>query len=211
MSGWATRRPGPTRSSRSAGSPAIAGLRVSRGYATPTVDATLGGTRPPADAALPGQRQRAGDLDRVRRTRPGRAMSRSAPPRARRGSCASPRATGPGGRRRIYAEATRGGLPFTSPEVAHYTAPAIPRPGAVGHLRASRTRGTLSVRFTGAPGAKTYTVKILLSDGRGLQRTLRPPSTASRSRTWEERPREVTVTPVGPDGRRGPPRRTRLG
>ena len=65
---------------------------------------------------------------------------------------------GPGGRRAILAEATRGGLAFTAPEVAHYTAPAIPRPGAVGHLLARRARVALSVcASTAHPGAKTDT------------------------------------------------------
>jgi hypothetical protein len=193
------------------GSPAIAGLRVSRGYATPKVTATLSGKgrmwtlRYRVSGDAPGtsiafvERGPAGDVPI--------GIARGA-----RGTLRFASGKGPGGRRVILAEATRGGTPLISPEVAHYTAPAIPRPGAVGHLRASRTRGTLIVRFTGAPGAKTYTVKILLSDGRGLQRTLRASQhRLSIPRVGKGVRAKVTVTPVGPDGRRGPPRRASLG
>jgi hypothetical protein len=193
------------------GSPAIAGLRVSQGYPTPKVTARLGGSG----------RQRTLRY-RVSGNAPGtsivfveRGPAGDVPIGTAKGATGILRFTsgkGPGGRRGILAEATRGGLAFTSPEVAHYTAPAIPRPGAVGHLLVSRTRGTLIVRFTGAPGAKTYTVKILLSDGRGLQRTLRASQhRLSIPRVGKGVGAKVTVTPVGPDGRRGPPRRASLG
>ena len=194
-----------------AGSPAIAGLRVSRGYPTPKVTATLGGRgrkrtlRYRVSGNAPGtsivfvERGPAGDV------RIGTAKGAT-------GILHFTSGKGPGGRRAILAEATRDGLAFTAPEVAHYTAPAIPRPGAVGHLRASRTRGALSVRFNGAPGAKSYTVKVLLSDGRGLQRTLKASQhRLSIPRVGQGVRAKVTVTPVGADGRRGPPRRTRLG
>ena len=193
------------------GSPAIAGLRVSRGYPTPKVTATLGG------------RGRKRTLRyRVSGNAPGtsivfveRGPAGDVPIGTAKGATGTLHFTsgkGPGGRRGILAEATRTGLAFTSPEVAHYTAPPIPRPGAVGHLRASHTRGTLSVRFTGAPGAKSYTVKVLLSDGRGLQRRLN----ASQHRVLIPNVGKgvharVTVTSVGPDGRLGPARRASLG
>jgi hypothetical protein len=194
-----------------AGSPAIAGLEVSRGYDTPKVTATLGGTgrkrtlryrvsgNAPGTAIVFVERGPAGDV-------------RIGTAKRARGTLHFASGKGPGGRRQILAEATRGGPPLTSVAVAYYTAPAIPRPGAVGHLRATRTRGALSVLFTGATGAKTYTVKILLSDGRGLQRTL----TASRHglsipRVGKGVRAKVTVTPVGPDGRRGTARRASLG
>ncbi len=192
------------------GSPAIAGLQVSRGYATPRVTATLGGRsrkrtlRYRVSGNAPGtsivfvERGPAGDL-------PIGTAKRAT------GTLRFISGKGPGGRREILAQATRGGAALISNEVAHYTAPAIPRPGAVGHLRASRTGGALSVRFTGARGAKTYTVKILLSDGRGLQRTL----TASQhhlliANVGKGVRAKVTVTPIGPDGRRGPARRANL-
>ena len=57
------------------------------------------------------------------------------------------------------------------------------------------------MRFNGAPGAKTYTVKILLSDGRGLQRTLKASQhRLSIPRVGKGVRARVTVTPVGPDG-----------
>jgi hypothetical protein len=194
-----------------AGSPPIAGLRVSRGYDTPKVTATVGGTgrkrtlRYRISGNAPGttivfvERGPAGDVP----IGTGKGAT---------GTLRFSSGKGPGGRRQILAEATRDGTPLTSPEVAHYTAPAVPRPGAVSHLRALRTGGVLTVRFTGAAGAKTYLVKVLLSDGRGLQRTLQGsrhsvsiPNVAKGVRA------RITVTAVGPDGRRGPARRASLG
>jgi hypothetical protein len=192
------------------GSPAIAGLKVSRGYDTPKVTARLGGTgrkrtlRYRVSGNAPGttivfvERGPAGDVPI------GTATGAAGTLRFNSGN-------GPGGPRQILAQATRGGVPLTSSEIAHYTAPAIPRPGAVGHLRGARTRGALSVSFTGATGAKTYTVKVLLSDGRGLLRTLRSSQhRVSISNVGKGVRAKITVTPVGPDGRRGPPRRASL-
>ncbi|MGA9856405.1 MAG: hypothetical protein WBQ18_01010, partial [Solirubrobacteraceae bacterium] len=193
-----------------AGSPAIAGLQVSRGYDTPTVVATLGG------------RGRSRTLRyRVRGNAPGtlivfveRGPAGDVPIGTARGASGTlhfASGKGPGGPRTIYAEATRGGPPLTSSAVARYTAPAIPRPGAIGHLRAARVRGTLSVSFTGASGAKSYTVKILLSDGRGLQRTLSASQhRVSVANVGKHVRARITLTPVGPDGRRGPARQTSL-
>ena len=194
-----------------AGSPPIAGLQVSRGYVTPKITATLGGTgrkrtlhyrvagNAPGTSIVFVERGPAGDLPI------GTAEGASGTLRFSSGK-------GPGGPRQILAEATRDGIPDTSTEVAHYTAPAIPRPGAVGHLRASRTGSALSVAFTGTVAARTYVVKVLLSDGRGLQRTLQAsqhrlsvPNVGKGVRA------KVTVTPVGADGRRGPARVASLG
>jgi hypothetical protein len=68
------------------------------------------------------------------------------------------------------------------------------------------------VSFTGTPATKTYLVKVLLSDGRGLQRTLKAsqhsvsiPAVAKGVRA------RITVTAIGPDGRRGPAQRASLG
>jgi hypothetical protein len=193
-----------------AGSSPIAGLQVSRGYATPKVSATLGGrgrtrtlryrvaANAPGTAIVFVERGPAGDV----------ALGTT---KAATGTLHFTSGKGPGGRRTILAEATRGGPPVTAVEVAHYTAPAIPRPGAVGHLRAVRRAGALSVRFTAASGAKTYTVKVLLSDGRGLQRTLKTSRHGlTIGKVGKSVGARVTVTPVGPDGRRGPPRRARL-
>jgi hypothetical protein len=193
-----------------AGSPAIAGLRVSQGYDSPTVTAKLGGKgrkrtlryrvggNAPGTAIVFVERGPAGDVPL------GTATGAAGTLRFTSGK-------GPGGRRQILAQATRGGVAYLSPVVASYRAPAIPKPGAVGHLRAARTGGALTVRFTGARGAKTYTVKVLLSDGRGVLRTLR----ASQHRLSIPRVArgvraKITVTPIGPDGRHGPARRARL-
>ncbi|OAI40177.1 hypothetical protein AYO39_01850 [Actinobacteria bacterium SCGC AG-212-D09] len=193
-----------------AGSPAIAGLQVSQGYDTPKVTATLGGS---------GRKRTL--LYRVSTNVPGttiafveRGPAGDVPIGTAKGATGTLRFTsgkGPGGPRQILAQATRDGLPLTASEVAHYTAPAIPRPGAVAHLRAARVRGALSVSFTGATGAKTYAVKVLLSDGRGLLRTLRSSQRrVSISKVGKGVRARITVTPVGPDGRRGRPRTTSL-
>ncbi|UTI65322.1 hypothetical protein NBH00_03710 [Paraconexibacter antarcticus] len=186
-----------------AASPAIAALQVSRGYATPKVSARLGGTgrkrtlRYQVSNSAPGttivfvERGPAGDV----------------PIGTAKGAAGTLRFTsgnGPGGSRQILAQATRGGLPYVSPEVAHYIAPAIPRPGSVGRLRVARTGGGLSIRFAGARGAKSYTVKVLLSDGRGLLRTVKAPKHGLTIPKVKKGVRaKVTVTPVGADGRRG--------
>lgn len=193
-----------------AGAPAIAGLQVSRGYPTPKITATLGGRRrrrtlhyrvsgnAPGTSVVFVERGPAGDVPL------GRAVGPTGTLRFRTGP-------GRGGRRLILAEVTRGGPPFITLTVAHYRAPAIPRPGAVGHLRAARRGGALRLRFAAAPGATTYVVTILLSDGRGLQRTLKGSQhRAAIAHVGRGTRATVTVTPVGPDGRRGPTRRTRL-
>jgi hypothetical protein len=189
------------------GSPAITGLRVSRGYATPTATATVGGTgrrrtlhytvKPVAGVGV--QFVEAGPAGD---TVIGMAKGTSGTLHFRSGA-------GPGGRRTITARAVRDGLAMTSAVVARYTAPAIPRPGAVGGLRLARSGGALSIRFTAASGAKTYIVKVLLSDGRGLQRTLNASQRRlSIPRVSKGVHAKVTVTPVGPDGRHGPAKLT---
>jgi hypothetical protein len=98
----------------------------------------------------------------------------------------------------------RDGLVWVAPVVARYTAPPLPRPSAVPHLRASRSGSRLTVRFGPAAHATRYVVKVLLSDGRGLQRTqqarvrrLVVPKVARGTRA------RVTVTAIGVDGQRG--------
>jgi len=188
------------------GSPAITGLRVSRGYATPKATATVGGSgrrrtlrytvKPVAGVGL--QFVEAGPAGD---TIIGMAKGTKGTLHFRSGA-------GPGGRRTITARAVVDGLAETSAVVAHYTAPAIPKPGAVGGLRLARSGGALSIRFTAASGAKTYVVKVLLSDGRGLQRTLKASQRRlSIPRVGKGVHAKVTVTPVGPDGRHGPARR----
>ncbi|HET9103632.1 MAG TPA: hypothetical protein VFN55_09785, partial [Solirubrobacteraceae bacterium] len=130
------------------GSAPITGLRVSRGYDTPKVTARLGGAgrrrtlRYRISGNAPGttivfvERGPAGDVPI------GRAAGAAGRLRFASGK-------GPGGRRTILAEAVRGGAPLVTETLAHYTAPPIPRPGAVGRLRAGRAHGSLRVRFTG--------------------------------------------------------------
>jgi hypothetical protein len=192
-----------------AGSPTITGLRVSRGYDPPRVTARLGGKgrrrtlRYRVSGNAPGttiafvERGPAGDVP-------------IGTARAARGTLRFTAGNGPGGRREILAEATRGGGPLTSSRLASYTAPAIPGPGAAGHLRAARVRGRLRVRFTRAPAAASYVIKVLLSDGRGLQLTRTSARTVSVPRVGRGVHAKVSVTAVGPDGRRGPLRHTTL-
>ena len=192
-----------------AGSPAISSLQVSRGYDTPRVTARLGGKgrhrtlRYRISGNAPGttivfvERGPAGDV------RIGTATGGT-------GSLRFTSGKGPGGRREILAEATRGGPPLTSSRLAAYTAPAIPGPGAAGHLRVARVGGRLRIRFTRAPAAASYLIKVLVSDGRGLQLTRTSAGTVSIPRVGRGVRAKVTVIAVGPDGRRGPSRRTNL-
>ena len=180
-----------------AGSPSITGLQVSRGYSTPTVTAHLGGS---------GRRRTL--RYRIRDNSPGtsiafveRGPAGDVPIGTAKGASGRLRfasGKGPGGRRAILAEVVRGGAPLVTREVAHYTAPAIPKPGAVRGLRATRSRGALTVRFRATPAATTYLVKVLISDGRGVLRTLK----ASQHRlviggVGRGVHARVTVTPVG--------------
>jgi hypothetical protein len=202
-------RPGTYTVVQATGSPTITSLQVSRGYDTPRVTARLGGKgrhrtlhyrvsgNAPGTTIVFVERGPAGDV------RIGTATGAS-------GSLRFTSGKGPGGRREILAEATRGGGPLTSSRLASYTAPAIPGPGAVGHLRAARVRGRLRIRFTRAPAAASYVIKVLLSDGRGLQLTRTSARTVSVPRVGRGVHAKVSVTAVGPDGRRGPLRHTTL-
>ncbi len=191
------------------GSPAIVGLRVSRGYATPTATATVDGRGRRRTLRYTVKPVAGVDMQFVEAGPAGDTIIGLA--KGTKGTLRFRSGAGPGGRRTIIARAVVDGLAETSAVVAHYTAPAIPKPRPVGHLRISRTRGSLRIRFSGAAGAKTYTVKVLLSDGRGLQRTLKASKAGLSIPKVGKRVRvQVTVTPVGPDGRRGPARTARL-
>lgn len=193
-----------------AGSPALTALQVSRGYPTPRVSATLGGS---------GRRRTL--RYRVSGNAPGTTVvfvERGPGGDRRIGSAAGGRGRlrftsgrGPGGRRTILAETTRGGPPLTATALLHYTVPAIPRPGAVRRLRAVRTGTRLRIRFTAAPATTRYLVRVLISDGRGLLLSL-PASrhTVTVAHVGHGVHARVTVTAVGGDGRRGPVRRANL-
>lgn len=192
-----------------AGSPAITGLKVSRGYATPRVTGRIGGharqrtLRYRISGIAPGttivfvERGPAGDVPIGRATGGGGRLRFTS-------------AKGPGGRRAIIAEATRGGPPVAVAALGSYVAPAIPRPGSVGHLRAARVHNRLRISFGRAPAAVSYLIKVLVSDGRGLQLTRRSAAAISIPGVARGVHARVSVIAVGADGRRGPARHTAL-
>jgi hypothetical protein len=193
-----------------AGSPAITGLRVSRGYATPTATATVGGAGRARTLRYAVKPVSGVDVQFVELGPAGaKAIGIAKGPH---GTLRFHSGDGPGGRRTIVARAVRGGLAMTSAVVARYTAPPVPGPGAVGRIHLRRAGGALSIAFGPARGAESYLVKVLLTDGRGLERRLGAarhrlsvPGVARGVRA------KVTVTPVGPDGRHGRARTARLG
>ncbi|MCW3039316.1 MAG: hypothetical protein JWM31_1221 [Solirubrobacterales bacterium] len=184
------------------GSSAVADMLVSRGYPAPKASAVVGGhgrlrtLRYRTSGITPGvtvrfvERSSGEDTVIADTARPSGVLRfRSAP--------------GPGGTRQIVAQAVRDGLPWTSKVVASYRAPAITRPGLVRNVRLARVGSGLTIHFAPATNATSYVVKALLSDGRGVQRTLKAPkrslSLPAVARTTSAR---VTITAVGADGHR---------
>jgi hypothetical protein len=191
------------------GSPAITGLRVSRSYATPTARATVGGHGRRRTLRYTVKPVAGVDVQFVEVGPAGDTIIGTA--KGTKGKLRFRSGAGPGGRRTINARAVVDGLAQTSTVVARYTAPAIPKPQAVRHLRAARKSGSLRVSFKSAAGAKTYSVKVLLSDGRGLLRTLKASKhRLSVPKVGKHVRAKVTVTAIAFDGRHGPARKVRL-
>lgn len=88
-----------------------------------------------------------------------------------KGAVAFTPTAGPGGRRTIIAQVAQKGIPRRTIVVAHYVAPAPPRP-ATPRLRIRRAGTKLMVSWRKDPQSRRFVVSATLSDGRVL--TLAP-------------------------------------
>jgi hypothetical protein len=118
-------------------------------------------------------------------------------------------APGAGGTRAVIALVMQDGYTRAQPVVAHFRAPALRRPGAVGRLTLQRKRTTLRIRFGRAIGAFRYLIHVRATGGMSTQRTTSQPSVVLRG----VRPGAaiaVSVQGVNIRGVRGPQRTARL-
>jgi hypothetical protein len=80
---------------------------------------------------------------------------------------------GPGGNRRIVAQAEQQGLPVLQKNVASYRAPGPIVPARVRGLKVRRRGSSLVASWRRASGTKQYVVRLDVSDGRHLLRLVR--------------------------------------
>ena len=80
---------------------------------------------------------------------------------------------GPGGNRRIVAQAEQQGLPVLQKNVASYRAPGPIVPARVRGLKVRRRGSALVASWRRASGAQRYLVRLDVSDGRHLLRLVR--------------------------------------
>jgi hypothetical protein len=152
------------------GSAPIAQVLAARGYPAPTLHAKVTGTgatrtltytakTPPGTTVQ--FAERGSDAYKVLGTAKGS-----------RGTLRFTPADGSAGRRAVVALLTENGLPARELTVAHYVAPAPPRPGKVHGLRVSRRGRSFGVAFGKAGGASHYLVSIDATDGHRYVRVI---------------------------------------
>jgi hypothetical protein len=148
------------------GSEPVTEVREADGLTEPVVRARVAGQRHQRRLdwtlrPLPGQR--------VRFYEQSGALGRTIAVTARaRGSARFTPTDGPGGPRKIMALVEQDGLPRATISVASYTAPPPFLPERPRRVQARRVGNSLHIAWTGGQRTKTYLVKVLLSDGRGL-------------------------------------------
>lgn len=118
---------------------------------------------------------------------------------------------GAGGRRQIVAQMTQSGLVADETTVASYVAPPPAVPGRARALRVRRIAGG-AVRVTWLPGANATRQRLVASVPAGplVTRLLSGTTRTAVIAGVAARGVTVTVTAVGPTGRRGAPARTTL-
>lgn len=186
---------------------AFSGVEVARGLPAPKVSATLrrrGRTR----ALRYRVTRRAGLVTRFVET--GRGVSRElGTAKAAQGTLRIPGGDLPGGRRTITAVVTDHGVPRLRRTVATYTAPARTRPARPRRVRARRSGSAVVVRWSAAPHAAGYLVRVRA----GGTRAARLVSGRKRSVRIGGLPRSgrITVSVAGRTrtGRTGPGRSAR--
>jgi PKD repeat protein len=110
-------------------------------------------------------------------------------------------APGTRGRRSIIALVETSGSPARTLTVASYTPPPPARPAPPRHVRATRRRGTIRVRWRAVPGIVRYELLVELADGSEAFRVVR----GSRATLTDPFPRKrglVLVDSLGTDGSR---------
>jgi hypothetical protein len=120
-------------------------------------------------------------------------------------------ADGPAGPRSIVAIVDRGGLPAQKLTLASFKAPGPITPARPRGVRLKRAGSKLKVSWRKAANAKSYRVRVKLTDGRNQifgrtagQRTLTIPRLESSDRAT------VTVVGVSANGRLGPSAKAKL-
>jgi hypothetical protein len=113
-------------------------------------------------------------------------------------------------RRTIIAIVEQDGKPRRRLTVAHYSAPALRRVGAVRALRAKRRGSTVSVSWARMPAARAFQVIVTESTGKRSLHTVSRPRFTLRG-TDGRRARSVSVRAVGYDAKVGRSRAARVG
>ena len=113
----------------------------------------------------------------------------------------------PAGRRTVVAQITNNGLPYRTVTVGSFVQPRPARPSRARRLAVKATAHTFNYRFSAPANASKTLITIATSDGRHLQQIV-PSSVRSGSVPviGFSDSLTVTVTGIGADGRRGPPR-----
>lgn len=113
-------------------------------------------------------------------------------------------ASGPGGKRTVYAVVLQDGFPGRERKVGTYTAPGPPKPGAVGKLRAKHRTNTVTVSWKRARNAARYVVKLRGSKGTRLARAVGAKSRGAKfARARRDERFTVTVRALAKSGRTG--------
>ena len=114
---------------------------------------------------------------------------------------------GPGGNRRIVAQAEQQGRPVLQKNVASYRAPGPIVPARVRGLKVRRRGSSLVASWRRASGAQRYLVRLDVSDGRSLLRLVRGRSVRLGGVARAETVRVKVSRPQ----RKGPPGQGRQG
>jgi hypothetical protein len=120
-------------------------------------------------------------------------------------------AGGPAGRRTVYAELTRDGIPIESVRVGTYTAPRPPVPAGPKGLRISRTKGAVTLKWRRIAGANAVLVRVTSGDGLSRRITVGPKVRSLRIPGIDRDDRAaVAVQGMTASGRMGPIARASL-
>ena len=125
--------------------------------------------------------------------------------RARTGTLRFRPAPLPAGRRTLIARITGGdGLPVADRSLATYTVPKPPRPGRAKKLKVRAGRRAFSYSYRRPADATQVLVRIVATDGRHLQRLVKPSVRRGTVPVIGFRDGiTVTVVGIGADGTRG--------
>jgi hypothetical protein len=114
-------------------------------------------------------------------------------------------ASGPGGKRTVYALLQHDRMTTHTQKVGTYVAPPPPKPGKIRRLRAKHKVHTVTVKWTAAPRAATYVVKLRGSKGTIVARMLGAKGRAVKFTAMRRDERyTVSVRGIAKSGRAGP-------